>query len=179
VKRVSDIVSPYLGMTERNLAQAFYEADTENAVLLLDEVDSFLQDRRQAQRSWEITAVNEMLVQMESFNGVFVASTNLMKGLDQAALRRFDLKLNFSYLKPVQAWALFQRYATVLNLPETGKSIIEESLKRMSKLTPGDFAAVARQARFCPIVDGETLLKALNNECMMKDGQSQTSIGFM
>jgi SpoVK/Ycf46/Vps4 family AAA+-type ATPase len=179
VKRVSDIVSPYLGMTERNLARAFHEADAENAVLLLDEVDSFLQDRRQAQRSWEITAVNEMLVQMESFNGVFVASTNLMKGLDQAALRRFDLKLNFSYLKPVQAWALFQRYATVLNLPETGKSVIEESLKRMCKLTPGDFAAVARQARFCPIVDSETLLKALNNECMMKDGQSHTSIGFM
>jgi hypothetical protein len=49
----------------------------------------------------------------------------------------------------------------------------------MSKLTPGDFAAVARQARFCPIVDSETLLKALNNECMMKDGQTQTSIGFM
>jgi hypothetical protein len=79
----------------------------------------------------------------------------------------------------VQAWALFQRYATVLNLPETGRSTIEEPLKRMSKLTPGDFAAVARQARFCPIVDSETLLKALNNECTMKDGQSHTSMGFM
>jgi hypothetical protein len=66
-----------------------------------------------------------------------------------------------------------------LNLPETSKSITEEALKRVSKLTPGNFAAVARQARFRPIVDSNALLKALKNECMMKVGQPHTSIGFM
>lgn len=178
VKRVSDIVSPYIGKTERNLAQAFHEADTEKAVLLLDEVDSFLQDRRRAQRSWEITAVNEMLVQMESFKGVFVASTNLMEGLDQAALRRFDLKLNFSYLKPAQAWQLLQRYAAALNLPEPGEDV-EITLKRVSILTPGDFAAVARQAKFRPLEDAKAFVAALTEECKMKENSPRQAIGFM
>ena len=59
------------------------------AILLIDEVDSFLQDRRHAQRSWELSGVNEMLTQMESYQGVFIGSTNLMSSLDSAALRRF------------------------------------------------------------------------------------------
>lgn len=178
VKRVSDIVSPYIGMTERKLAQAFREADAEKAVLLLDEVDSFLQDRRRAQRSWEITAVNEMLVQMESFSGVFVASTNLMEGLDQAALRRFDLKLNFSYLKPAQAWQMLQRYAAALNLPAPGQDV-EMALRRVSVLTPGDFAAVARQSKFRPLNDAEAFLAALTAECRMKENPPRQAIGFM
>ena len=69
-KRASDLISPWLGMTERNLAAAFREAEQDGAILLLDEVDSFLQDRRNAQRSWEVTEVNEMLTQMESFGGI-------------------------------------------------------------------------------------------------------------
>lgn len=40
-----------------------------------------------------------MLTQMESFAGVFIASTNLMDGLDSAALRRFDLKVKLDYLR--------------------------------------------------------------------------------
>ncbi|WP_306456501.1 ATP-binding protein [Pseudomonas sp. LJDD11] len=91
-KRVSDLVSPYVGMTEQNLAGAFEQAQQQDAVLLLDEVDSFLQDRRKARQSWEITAVNEMLTQMESYRGLFIASTNLIADLDQASLRRFDLQ---------------------------------------------------------------------------------------
>ena len=92
VKRASDLLDCFVGETEKRIARAFRSAETEGALLLIDEVDSFLQDRRQAQRSWEVTAVNELLTQMESFSGLFIASTNLMRGLDQASLRRFDLK---------------------------------------------------------------------------------------
>ena len=77
-----------MGVTEKNLARAFAAAGEEQAVLLLDEVDSFLQERRKATQSWEITAVNEMLTQMEHYRGLFIASTNLMDDLDAAALRR-------------------------------------------------------------------------------------------
>lgn len=77
----------------KNIASAFSEAERDNAVLLIDEVDSFLRDRRDAKASWEVTQVNEMLTQMEQFQGVLIASTNLIEGFDQAALRRFDLKL--------------------------------------------------------------------------------------
>ena len=117
VKRASDLMSKWVGENEKNIARAFREAEQEGAVLLIDEVDGFLQDRRDAQRSWEVTLVNEMLTQMESFSGVFVASTNLMQGLDQAALRRFDLKVKFDFLKSQQAEELLRRYCVAIGLP--------------------------------------------------------------
>jgi hypothetical protein len=68
--------------------------------LLLDEADSFLQDRRGAQRTYEVTEVNEMLQGMERYNGIFICTTNLLDRLDQAALRRFTFKIRF---KPLAA----------------------------------------------------------------------------
>jgi AAA+ superfamily predicted ATPase len=99
VKRASDLLGMYVGENEKNIAHAFEQAEAENAVLLIDEVDSFLQDRQGAQRSWEVSLVNEMLTQMESFGGVFIASTNLMGQLDAAVLRRFDLKVKLDALR--------------------------------------------------------------------------------
>ena len=83
-------------------------------MLVFDEVDSFLQDRSSSNRSWERSQVNEMLVQMESFNGVFIATTNLCESLDKASLRRFDMKIEFGYLKPEQASALFKKECELL-----------------------------------------------------------------
>ncbi len=177
VRRVSDLVSPYLGMTERNLANAFREAQRSGAVLVLDEVDSFLQDRRDAHRTWEVTEVNEMLTQMESFGGIFIATTNLMEGLDQAALRRFDLKLKFGYLRPEQARRLFTSQCRVLGLGEPDAAALAP-VGELSCLTPGDFAAVARQHRFHRLSSPADLLGALDRECELKEGAVKKAIGF-
>lgn len=109
VKTSADIVSPYVGETERNIARLFTEIDTDHCVLLLDEVDSLLRDRRQARHSWETTQVNELLQQMERFPGVFIAATNLMSELDAAAMRRLGFKLQFRPLSCAQRRALFAR----------------------------------------------------------------------
>lgn len=178
VKRASDLLSKYVGGTERNIAQAFRAAADEGAVLLMDEVDSFLQDRSGAQRSWEVTEVNEMLSQMESYSGILIASTNLMDGLDQAALRRFDLKLKFDYLMPDQAWTLFVRQCQALGLisPEV---TLKRELDYLRVLTPGDFATVARQYRLRPAPDPAAVLGALKAECMVKAGGVKATIGFI
>ena len=78
-------------------------------MLVFDEIDSFLQDRNKAIRSWEITQVNEMLVQMEGFDGVFIATTNLMDSLDRTSIRRFDMKVGFGYMDGTQAAKLLQK----------------------------------------------------------------------
>ncbi|MDO5566486.1 MAG: ATP-binding protein, partial [Planctomycetia bacterium] len=88
-KRASDIMGPYVGMTEARIADAFREAKQRNMLLIFDEADSFLQDRRMARQTWETTCVNEMLTQMESHTLPFCCTTNLMDHLDQASLRRF------------------------------------------------------------------------------------------
>ena len=77
-------MSKYVGETEQAMAAMFREAEAEKAVLLLDEADSFLQDRRGAQRTYEVTEVNEMLQGMERFNGIFICTTNLLDRIDQA-----------------------------------------------------------------------------------------------
>jgi SpoVK/Ycf46/Vps4 family AAA+-type ATPase len=177
VRRASDLMSKWLGDSEKNIAQAFGEAQRDQAVLLIDEVDSFLQDRRGAQRSWEISQVNEMLTQMEAFAGVFIASTNLMDNLDPAALRRFDLKVKFDYLSTGQATELFHRYCLLLQLPAREPADLAR-LSRLQCLTPGDFAAVVRQSRFRQLRCATELVAALESECAFKSPAAR-AIGFL
>ena len=176
-KRASDLISMWLGETEQNIARAFKQATDDGALLLIDEVDSFLQDRRNAQRSWEVSQVNELLIQMETFNGIFIASTNLMDSLDQAALRRFDLKVKFGFLKKDQAETLFLKHCEAAGFQEPGP-VLRNRLRSMDRLTPGDFAAVLRQNRFKALHGPEAMLAALEAEASLKEGAKGT-IGFI
>ena len=176
-KRGSDIVSPYVGMTERNMARMFKNAQAEGAILLLDEADSFLRDRTDARNGWEVTAVNEMLTQMESYNGIFVASTNLINNLDSASLRRFDLKIEFGYMKPDQAHILLAELAKTLLIDLTETEL--NSLRQLDTLTPGDYANVARQARLSKIRTSQELLNRLENECKAKAPHKLGPMGFV
>lgn len=176
-QRVSDLVSPYVGETERRLAAAFRQALHEDAVLLIDEADSFLGDRRQARHSWEISAVNEMLMQLESFDGLFIATTNRVEGLDGASLRRFDLCIRFGYLQPAQACELFTDACTRLALPADAELL--PALTRLRTLTPGDFATAVRRARLQPPRTARDLLAALEVACRMKPEASGRGMGFL
>nr|WP_217346318.1 ATP-binding protein [Noviherbaspirillum sp. L7-7A]MBV0880725.1 ATP-binding protein [Noviherbaspirillum sp. L7-7A] len=173
----SELMSKWVGESEKNIAGAFRQAERDNALLLIDEVDSFLQDRAHARQSWEATMVNEMLTQLESFSGVFVASTNLMDGLDPAALRRFDLKIAFDFLLPNQAATLLESYCKALSL--TAPELTElEQVRHLRSATPGDFATVARRHRFAPIVSPAELVAAVETECRLKERKS-SGIGFV
>ncbi|MCB2042234.1 MAG: ATP-binding protein, partial [Rhodoferax sp.] len=101
------MIDKYIGETEKNLARAFGKATDEGALLLIDEADSFLQDRRGAQRNYEVSEVNEMLQGMERFPGVFICTTNLFERLDAAALRRFTFKIRFKPLEREQRTQMF------------------------------------------------------------------------
>lgn len=176
IKKGSDLLSMFIGGTEKNIALAFKEAKDKKAVLVFDEVDSFLQDRSMAARSWEVTQVNEMLVQMESFDGIFIATTNLIDNLDKACLRRFDLKLEFGYLLPDQAQNLFKKECALLKV-----KFDENASKKVSNLgllAPGDFASVRRQAKFRPIKNGEDFCHRLELEVALKNEEKSAKIGF-
>ena len=140
VRRASDIASKFVGETEQNMARMFDTAQTEGAVLLLDEADSFLRSRKHAERNYEVSEVNEMLAGMERFHGLFICTTNLFDDLDEAALRRFAFKIRFKALKPEQRVAMFER--------EAGAAPTDEQRSRLVALdclTHGDFAAVRHQ----------------------------------
>jgi len=176
MKRASDLQSKWLGETEQNMARMFEEASADNAVLLLDEADSFLQDRRGAERSWEVSQVNEMLTQMETYSGIFIASTNLMSRIDPASLRRFELKVKFGYLGKDQMGTMFRDSLGLLGL--TANPAAEGQIVGLTNLTPGDFAAALRQARLAGATTAEEFAGMLVAECAIKDGGPRRPIGF-
>ncbi len=149
IKQASDLMSKFVGETEQNMAAMFKEAEAEKAVLLLDEADSFLQDRRGAQRTYEVTEVNEMLQGMERYNGIFVCTTNLLDKLDQAALRRFTFKIKFKPLTAEQREKMFVVEALAGDATAMTPDI-RARLHLLDQVCPGDFAAVKRQ---CDILD--------------------------
>jgi len=182
VKRASDLLSPYVGESEQNVAVAFREAEKNGAVLVIDEADSFLYSRETAQRSWESSLVNEFLTALERCRGFCICTTNRRKQLDPAAMRRFSHKVEFRYADSAQLLALYEALLAPLcegELPDA----LRRRLTGMACLAPGDFHAV--RAQYDPLFTepGETthemLVEALTREAELKIEPKERRIGFL
>lgn len=176
MKRASELTNKFVGESEKNIRQMFDEAAEEDAVLFLDEADTFLMDRSRAMHSWETSSVNEMLQGMERFKGVFICATNLFDSLDRAALRRFTFKLQFLSLTEEQRWRMLCTEAKLDPSAMTAEDIarVQQELLLMYELTPGDYATVQRQVELL----GEPLsmqdwLRELSKEAEFKKKAEQ------
>ena len=109
VRRPSDLLSPYVGVAEQNIAEMFRESATDDCVLILDEADALLADRAKAQRSWEVTQAAEFLQGLQNFEGVVIACTNRVESVDPALRRRFHQALEFGPLRPEQLHCALKR----------------------------------------------------------------------
>ncbi len=181
IKRASDLVSKFVGETEQNMAAMFREAEDQQAVLLLDEADSFLRSRGMAQRSYEVTEVNEMLQGMERFKGVFICTTNLFDQLDEAALRRFTFKIQFKPLTRDQRERMFIAEALCGDASKLSPEMLSR-LNQMSALAPGDFAAVKRQIDLLgeDALNAKEFLDQLEREHKVKPAvREQRGMGFV
>jgi SpoVK/Ycf46/Vps4 family AAA+-type ATPase len=164
-QRASDLLSMWVGGSEKNIAEAFQKARDEKKFLIFDEADSLLQDRNLAFHSWEVTQVNEMLTWMESHPYPFACTTNLMEKLDPASLRRFTFKVKYDYLTLTQARLACQHFFG------------QDFEVKLEALTPGDFAVVARQAAIMGLDDPAELADLLAREQEAK-GLKSNVIGF-
>jgi len=169
-KRASDLMSMFVGETERKIAMAFAEAREEKALLIFDEADSFLRDRALARNSWEVTAVNEMLTWMESHPYPFICTTNLMDMLDPASLRRFSFKVKYDFLTARQVCEAFSCFF--------GLSVTEEEVSHLRTLTPGDFAVVKNKADILGKNTFCALAEMLESEQKVKKTHTSKRIGF-
>ena len=168
-KRASDLLGPFVGQTEANIAAAFAEALETGSFLVFDEADSLLGDRASAQRSWEISQVNEMLTWMEQHPLPFACTTNLVDRLDPASLRRFLVKLRFGWMTPAQARSAFAGFFGMAAPP---------ALDALRTLTPADFALVRRRAGLAGGLDDAAALTCLlSAECEGRRGGA-VRIGF-
>jgi SpoVK/Ycf46/Vps4 family AAA+-type ATPase len=178
-RQASSLLSMWVGGTERNLCEMFEEARREDGVLLLDEADSFLRHREQARASWEVTQVNELLTQIEAFDGIFICTTNRLDDLDPAALRRFDFKVAFKPLRLEQRLHLVRKCCAVFGLDDCADDeALQARLRALEDLTPGDAAAALRRLRIAGVATLDALLVALADECRYKPA-AHAPMGFV
>jgi SpoVK/Ycf46/Vps4 family AAA+-type ATPase len=161
LQRASDLQSKWIGGTEKNLAAAFARAREDDQFLIIDEAEPFLWNRNDATRSWEVSAVNEMLVQMESHTLPLACTTNLLDTIDPAGLRRFAFKIKFDFMRPAQVEAAYRKFFRREAPP---------ALKEMTTLTPSDFASVGKRLQWLgdASVSDAKLLDLLQAEVSMK-----------
>lgn len=168
MKRASDLISPYVGETEKHIAAAFAEAKAKKAMLIFDEADSFLQNRNNAMRRWEVSQVNEMLTWMEVHEYPFVCTTNLLDSLDEASLRRFTFKIRFDFLNQKQVNCAIEHFWGIKNTQVDIKG-----------LTAGDFATVKKKTDILGIENLNEILKMLEEEVKIKKSEElKQAIGF-
>ena len=175
----SDLLNKYVGGTERNIRQAFAQAATERAILFLDEADGLFQSRERAERSWEVTQVNELLRRMENFDGVLVCATNFASRLDSATLRRFTFKFEFDYMTAEGKRHFFTRLFASLGVGTLNEEE-EFRLARIPGLTPGDYRTVRQSLYHLRAeVTADRLITALERESAAKRGSiAAPAIGF-
>lgn len=166
-RRGSDLLGMYVGETEANIAAAFQEVSRCKGLLLIDEADDFLTDRRNAQRGWERSMVNEMMRQMDVLKAPFVATTNLADEFDPATQRRFTVCAKFKLLDEHRARAQFKRwfgFHAPERLPVAGT-------------TPGDYLLVSKRAKLLAEKDPKVLAQWLIEEREGR-GFEKSSMGF-
>jgi transitional endoplasmic reticulum ATPase len=171
----SDIFAKFNGETEQNIKTVFERATLLNSILIIDEIDSFIVDRTSVDKQWEVSQVNEFLVQMENFHGLLITTTNHIDMIDKAALRRFDLKLHFDYLTFENIRLMFLQNLEMLSLSHNHSHI--KKLLAIKYCTPGDFTIIRRQHRFHPIKDADDFIERLKEECDIKS-MNQNKVGF-
>ncbi|MDO4507504.1 MAG: AAA family ATPase [Spirochaetales bacterium] len=144
LKRPSDIFGKFVGENEKNIRNAFSEAESSGAILLFDEADSFFTDRNKAINSWERSTVNEFLTQMEEFSGILICTSNLRNLMDNAMQRRFHIMVEFKPMKIEGIRTMLDRY---FGAWEFSDAQVEE-LDDCKSVTPGDFGALSSRIRF-------------------------------
>ncbi len=141
------------------------------ALLVFDEADSLLLDRRDARASWEISQVNEMLTWMEDHPLPVCFTTNLMERIDQASLRRFTFNVRFEHLDSSgleRAWRVFFSQDPA---PASGLAF--------TNLAPGDFAKARKQAEMLGILGRPAELVELITDISRGKPGAAGTLGFM
>jgi SpoVK/Ycf46/Vps4 family AAA+-type ATPase len=97
---LSQVVSKYIGETEKNLDRVFREARASSAILFFDEADALFGKRSEVKDAHDRYAnieVGYLLQKMEEYDGVAILATNLRQHIDEAFVRRMHVIIEFPF----------------------------------------------------------------------------------
>ena len=97
---LSQVVSKYIGETEKNLHQIFREAQSSSAILFFDEADALFGKRSEVKDAHDRYAnieISYLLQKMEEYDGIAILATNLRRNMDDAFVRRLRFIIEFPF----------------------------------------------------------------------------------
>ncbi|MEW2624194.1 ATP-binding protein [Streptomyces sp. NPDC048106] len=153
---LSQVVSKYIGETEKNLRRVFDAAERGGALLLFDEADALFGKRSEVKDSHDRYAnleVSYLLMRMEAYRGLAVLTTNMKQALDTAFLRRIRFVVDFPFPAEHERAAIWRR---VLPPQAPLKDIDPDLLARLT-VAGGSIRNIALSGAFLAAEEGDRL----------------------
>lgn len=122
---LSQVVSKYIGETEKNMEKVFSKAENKDWILFFDEADALFGKRSNVSSAHDKYAnqeVSYLLQRVEDYPGLIILASNLKNNIDQAFIRRFNAIVHFPMPNAGERLSIWQK-----NLPETLK--VDETVK--------------------------------------------------
>jgi SpoVK/Ycf46/Vps4 family AAA+-type ATPase len=166
---LAQVISKYIGETEKNLAKIFDESERCGVVLVFDEADALFGKRSDVKDSHDRYANVEtsyLLQRMERYRGLAILTTNLRANLDEAFIRRIGVSIDFPLPGAADRLRLWQR--ALAEAPCEPDLVLAEVSERL-ELAGGSIVSAALAAAYlaaeagCP-VSSELLIRAVRWE---------------
>lgn len=168
---LSQVVSKYIGETEKNLEKVFVKAENKNWILFFDEADALFGKRTGVQSSHDRYAnqeVSYLLQRIEDYPGLLILASNLKSNMDDAFLRRFHTIIHFSSPNAAERLKLWEKAVPAsypaepaLNLKEIADKY---ELNGAAILNITHYAALQSVARKDKYIRGVDIIEAIRKE---------------
>ncbi|MFC7534570.1 ATP-binding protein [Actinoplanes sp. GCM10030250] len=153
---LSQVVSKYIGETEKNLRAVFDAAEHGGAVLLFDEADALFGKRSEVKDSHDRYAnleVSYLLMRMEAYRGLAVLTTNMKQALDPAFLRRIRFVVDFPFPGERERAEIWQRVLPA----QTPAQGLDPQLLAQLTVAGGSIRNIALSGAFLAAEEGDKL----------------------
>ena len=175
---LSQVISKYIGETEKNLEKIFNLAENKDWILLFDEADALFGKRTTTKSSNDRYAnqeVSYLLQRVDSFNGLVILTSNFKNNIDDAFLRRFNSIIKFSKPTVDERISLWSRM--IPKNVQVEKNLIE-NIAIKYELTASQIAGAIMTSSILAIeegtnkLSGENLLMGIESEFSKTETQS-------
>ena len=153
---LSQVVSKYIGETEKNLRRVFDAAEEGGAILLFDEADALFGKRSEVKDSHDRYAnieVSYLLQRMEAYRGLAILTTNMKHALDTAFLRRLRFVVHFPFPDAAQRAEIWRRVFP----PHTPTEGLDVRRLAQLNVAGGNIRNIALNAAFLAADAGESV----------------------
>lgn len=156
---LSQVVSKYIGETEKNLSNIFDQAESHNWILFFDEADSLFGARTQTNNSNDRAANQEisyLLQRVEDFPGIVILASNLKSNIDEAFSRRFQNAIYFPLPEPEERRILWSNIFELT--PVENRDELFDEFAEKYELAGGALTNVARYAALSALMNGRQVV---------------------